>query len=132
MFMAGPRMVLMSSAWHSSPRVSPSVFASSRSKLAATAQPAGKQTARILSLSPRWSASPLCLRSPWGPSETDTAGIPRRSTPFVLQKSAPEQSPAFSSSVICEMRCLIFSLFIRSLPFLDRACARLSVLIPVF
>ena len=42
--------------------------------------------------------------SPCGPSVTITDGIPRRSIPFRCQKSAPEHIPAFSSSVICEIR----------------------------
>ena len=79
----------------------------SLSKEAAVALAAGKQTALMLSLTPRWSTCSSCLRRPWGPSLTMLAGMPRRSTAFVCQKSAPEQSPAFSSSVSWEMRDLI-------------------------
>ena len=70
---------------------------SAGSKDAAAAHPAGKQTASMLSLGSvlpsRW------VRRPWGPSLTLMAGMPSRATALVCQKSAPEQSPAFSSSV---------------------------------
>lgn len=53
------------------PHVSPfSFFTMARimsgSKEAAVAQAVGKQTALMLSLMPRWSASSSCLRRPWG------------------------------------------------------------------
>ena len=70
---------------------------SAGSKDAAAAHPAGKHTASMASLG---SVLPsFWVRRPWGPSLTLIAGMPSRSTALVCQKSAPEHSPAFSSSV---------------------------------
>ena len=107
MFTAGPSSTLSFSCWQASPSASPIFSIMSGSKEAAVALAAGKQTALMLSLMPRWSACSSCLRSPWGPSLTMLRGMPRRSTPLVCQKSSPESSPAFSSSVICAISSLI-------------------------
>ena len=91
---------------------SPMRVSRARSKEAAVAQAAGKQTALMLSLTPRWSTLSSCFLRPWGPSLTMEAGMPRRSTALVCQKSAPEHSPAFSSSVICAMSALMSMSFL--------------------
>ena len=48
-----------------------------------------------------WSYSPSCafLRNPCGPSAMVIAGMPRRGTGALCQKSEPRHSAAFSSSV---------------------------------
>ena len=107
MLSAGPSKTAMSSAWHSSPKTSPSMRKRSRSKEQAVKQPLGKLTALMLSLTPRWSPFWSCLRSPVGPSLTIMFGTPKRLTAFVRQKSKPEQSPAFSSKVIWEINCFM-------------------------
>lgn len=71
-------------------------------------------TALMLSLTPRWSTRSSCLRRPCGSSLTIEAGMPSRSTALVCQRSAPEQSPAFSSSVSRETRALMS---VQSFPF---------------
>jgi len=85
---------------HSSPRATPTSKIRSRFQVAARADAVGKQVAGTLSFSPIWSASPACLRKPWGPSVTMMEGIPRCSMPFKYQKFNPEQRDAFSSRVI--------------------------------
>ena len=97
MFTAGPSTTPTPNARASRPMAAPSRRARSGSKLAATEHPAGKQTALRLWLGSSRSGS--WVRRPCGPSETIRVGMPRRSTVLVCQKSAPEQSPAFSSSV---------------------------------
>ena len=113
MLSAGPSNTAMSSAWHSSPKTSPSIRKRSRSKEQAVKQPLGKLTALMLSFTPRWSPFWSCLRKPVGPSLTIMFGTPSRSTALVCQKSKPEQSPAFSSNVIWETNCFMF-VFIRN------------------
>ena len=107
MFTAGPSSTLSFSCWQASPRASPIFSISSGSKEAAVALAAGKQTALMLSLIPRWSAWSSCFRRPCGPSLTMLRGTPRRSTGLVCQKSSPDRSPAFSSSVILAIRFLM-------------------------
>ena len=97
MFTAGPSTTPTPNARASRPMAAPSRRARSGSKLAATEHPVGKQTALRLWLGSSCSGS--WVRRPCGPSETIRVGMPRRSTVLVCQKSAPEQSPAFSSSV---------------------------------
>ena len=101
MFTAGPSRTPTFSAWHSLPRALPMRSTSARSKDEAVAHPAGKQTALMLSLTPRWSPVSSCLRSPWGPSLIIIAGMSRRWMALVCQKSPPEQRLAFSSRVSC-------------------------------
>lgn len=59
---------------------------------------------------------PDCLRRPCGPSVIITDGMPTRSIAFVVQKSAPLVSEAFSSRVRSEAE---FSVIV----FLSRATA---------
>ena len=107
MFTAGPRTTLSFSCWQLSPMAWPILLIRKRSKEAAVAQAAGIQTASMESFMPRWSASRSCLRRPWGPSETMQAGIPRRSTGLVCQKSRPDRRLHFSSRVIWETSALM-------------------------
>ena len=101
MLAAGPSSTPTDSARHSSPKASPICRKSAGSKLQAVAAAVGKQVASTEAFSPRWSASPACLRRPWGPSVTIKDCTPSRSTALVSQKILPEHSDAFSSSVIC-------------------------------
>ena len=59
----------------------------------------GKQVAGSLGFRPRWSLSPACLRTPWGPSLSHSAGMPYCGSARVLNVSAPESSAHFCSSV---------------------------------
>ncbi len=99
MFAPGPRTTLTPSAMASRPIAHPTCSTSSGFQVAARADEVGKQVAGTLSAR---SMEPVAfaLRNPYGPSVTTIDGTPRRSTPLRLQKSRPESSATFSSSVI--------------------------------
>lgn len=88
----GPRMTATSSMADSTPRATPTRSASPGSNVEPSAAAGGKHVAGTLSLSPRWSLSPACLRSPWGPSVSMIDGT--APTALVVQKSAPLVSAA--------------------------------------
>ena len=96
----GPNITATSSCRHASPNATPTSRTSSRSHDAASVTAVGKQVAGTLTFKPRLSPSILCLRRPCGPSATMMALRPSRSTGLKCQKSRPEHSDAFSSSVI--------------------------------
>ena len=73
------------------------------SQLFARAEAVGKQVAGTEPPSGVFAFVTTFL-SPCGPSLIITAGMPSLSTAFVCQKSAPDMSEAFSSSVICSIR----------------------------
>ena len=104
MFTAGPRMhrhILRAGT----PRPAPAPSVRSNASVEAehaVAHAAGKHTAVMLSLMPRWSASWSCLRSPCGPSDHHHApGCPAVPRPSDARNPRPNTCPAFSSSVIC-------------------------------
>ena len=101
MLRAGPRITPTFSARHSSPMACPIRSISSGSKQQEEAAAGGKQVAGTDWFSPRWSASPACFLSPWGPSVSIKELTPSRSTALLSQKFFPEHREAFSSSVIC-------------------------------
>ena len=98
--MDGPNTTPTFSALASFPISVPTASARSGSKEDASAHPAGKQTAVLLSFSPRWSVASVCFLRPLGPSVISMGGIPDSSSPHVCQKSLPAHNLAFSSIVI--------------------------------
>lgn len=99
MLMPGPRITATSLTADSTPSAAPTRSAGSGSKLEPSPTAGGKQVAGTLSARPGWSLLAACLRSTCGPSVIITEGTPSRSTPLVVQKSAPLVSAAFSSRV---------------------------------
>src|SRR4051812_46511159 len=98
MLTPGPRTTGTPRARASRPTAAPIRSAISGSQLDPTATAGGKQVAGALSSSPIWSKSPICRRTPCGPSVSTTEGRPASSTAGVDQKSWPERSTAFFSS----------------------------------
>ena len=83
----------------SSPSASPMSRASSGFHVAATAEAVGKQVAFSDSAIPRWSASPSCRRTPWGPSLITKEGTPAAGIGRESQALEPERSAAACRSV---------------------------------
>ena len=95
MFTVGARRTRHPLVSDSSATARPTSSTIAGSQVAPNAAPQGMQ-AEVRVPSPA-STGP---RAPLGPSVRPTAGIPRRSTGFVVQVSRPEVRPHFSSSVI--------------------------------
>ena len=99
MLTPGPSRTATFAAFASAPSASPSARASSTFHVHASATAGGKHVAGMLPPMSNGSPSSGCLRRPCGPSETMIRGIPASGTGSVCQKSLPEVSAAFCSSV---------------------------------
>ena len=108
MFTPGPSTMPTPCATASSPSARPTAESSVSSQLFASALAVGKHVAGTERPRPSASESLSCLRRPCGPSVIISDGMPSRSTAFVCQKSRPDVSPAFSSSVSLAMRSAYF------------------------
>ena len=97
MLTPGPKTTSTPWSRASSPMAAPTSSTKASSNEQAKALAVGKQVAGTLSWIPRWSSPFSCLRSPWGPSENTTAGMPRFAIACVFQCVSPASSPAFST-----------------------------------
>ena len=108
MFTPGPSTMPTPCATASSPIARPTSESSDSSQVFASALAVGKHVAGTERPSPSASESLSCRRRPCGPSVIISDGMPSRFTAFVCQKSSPDVSPAFSSSVSLAMRPAYF------------------------
>ena len=96
----GPSSTPTPSARHSAAIAPATSSTSARSHEAASEDSVGKHVAGSVFVR-LMSSEDVSLRRPVGPSDTQTDGIPSRSTGTVVQASRPTVSAAFSSSVSC-------------------------------
>src|SRR5271157_5911018 len=104
MLTPGPSTTSTPSAIASCAMARPICRSTSGSQVEALQDAVGKQVAGLAEIAIEPSSA--TRRTPCGPSETVSAGRPRRSTAVVVQAVAPVQSAAFSSRVILSTRDL--------------------------
>ena len=119
MFRPGPSSTDTPCAAASSPMAAPTASPSAGSQLLATVAEVGKQVAGTLGFSPRWSAAPACLRTPFGPSDRVMAGMPLPGSARVVNTVPPLSRAHFCSRLRLLMISVYFMAF-SSLPFQSR------------